>query len=74
MNLSGSRSRGMVASALTDRLKNYQIMLTDRDDLDLTNNLETDKWLAKNRPSIIFMTAAKVGGLQLTQLNRLIFF
>ena len=56
-------SRGMVASALVDRLKNYQIMLTDRDDLDLTNNLETDKWLAKNRPSIIFMTAAKVGGI-----------
>jgi GDP-L-fucose synthase len=57
--------RGMVGSALMRRLgtENCQIIVADRSALDLTQQIEVDRWMGANRPDAIIVAAAKVGGI-----------
>jgi GDP-L-fucose synthase len=57
--------RGMVGSALMRRLEreNCEIVVADRRALDLTQQIEVDRWMAANRPDAIIVAAAKVGGI-----------
>ena len=57
---------GMVGSALLRRLKaeKCQPITADRQTLDLTNQSETQNWIAQNKPDAILMAAARVGGIK----------
>ncbi|MET4802872.1 GDP-L-fucose synthase [Bradyrhizobium sp. LB11.1] len=57
--------RGMVGSALTRRLakENVRLRTTERSEVDLINQAQVFDWFAKVRPQIVFVAAAKVGGI-----------
>ncbi|MBO7127130.1 GDP-L-fucose synthase [bacterium] len=58
--------KGLVGSALVRELKskgyNNLIMKTSSE-LDLTNQVETEKFFAESRPEYVFLAAARVGGI-----------
>ena len=58
--------RGMVGSATVRRLEQeegVEILTASRADMDLTRQDEVEKWMAANKPDVVFVTAAKVGGI-----------
>src|SRR5579871_732815 len=57
--------RGMVGSALVRRLKSErcEVVTADRNALDLTRQSDTEEWLRRNRPEVVIVAAAKVGGI-----------
>jgi GDP-L-fucose synthase len=57
---------GMVGSALLRRLavEKCQILTADRRDVDLTEQAAVNRWFEHHRPQAVFMSAAKVGGIQ----------
>jgi GDP-L-fucose synthase len=57
--------RGMVGSALSRRLarEDVQLVTAERSEVDLCNQAAVFDWFAKARPQVIFLAAAKVGGI-----------
>lgn len=57
--------KGMVGSAVMRRLENEDCTLlhVDRRDCDLTRQDEVESWMAKNKPDLVFLCAATVGGI-----------
>lgn len=58
--------RGLVGSAvvrLLSREGNCTLLTTTRDELDLTRQSDVENWMEQNRPQVVIMTAAKVGGI-----------
>ncbi|WP_311738507.1 GDP-L-fucose synthase [Bradyrhizobium sp. NC92] len=57
--------RGMVGSALVRRLaqEDAKLVTTTRGEVDLCNQAAVFDWFAKTRPQVIFLAAAKVGGI-----------
>ena len=57
--------RGMVGSALARALarENVQLLTASRGELDLRRQSDTEAWMRQHRPEIIFMAAARVGGI-----------
>ena len=57
--------RGMVGAALVRRLvrEKCQVITTERSELDLTRQADVENWYAKHRPQVVFVAAAKVGGI-----------
>ncbi|WP_398468472.1 GDP-L-fucose synthase family protein [Tardiphaga sp.] len=57
--------RGMVGSAIVRRLatENCQVLVAERGEADLLNDGQTRLWLEKNRPDVVVLAAAKVGGI-----------
>lgn len=57
--------RGMVGSALVRRLASEQanILTASRSELDLRDQAAVNHWFAANRPQVVFLAAAKVGGI-----------
>jgi GDP-L-fucose synthase len=55
----------MVGSAIVRRLavEGCEVLAVGRAELDLTDQAATYGWLAANRPEIVFLAAAKVGGI-----------
>jgi GDP-L-fucose synthase len=69
-DLSGKRvfvagHNGMAGSAIVRRLarEDCEILVADRQSLDLTSQTAAEKWLADNRPDAVFLAAARVGGI-----------
>lgn len=58
--------RGMVGSALVRRLaaERCDILTVGRGAVDLRNQSQVDAWMEANRPQVVFLAAAKVGGIQ----------
>ena len=57
---------GMVGSAIVRKLKNngyFNLLTAKRTDLDLTDQLSVKKWYGINKPDVVVMAAAKVGGI-----------
>ena len=56
---------GMVGSAIVRRLRSEHctILVEDRQDLDLTRQAETESWLARTKPDVVVVAAARVGGI-----------
>ncbi len=56
---------GMVGRAIVRRLarEDATILTATRAELDLTDKAAVDSWFAVNRPDIVFLAAAKVGGI-----------
>ena len=58
--------RGMAGSAIFRSLKQAgysQVLTADRDELDLLDELAVQRWFAENKPSVVVLAAAKVGGI-----------
>src|SRR4051812_14012719 len=57
--------RGMVGAALVGRLalENIQLLTIGRSELDLRDQAAVFSWFTRNRPQVVFMAAAKVGGI-----------
>ncbi|MFO0991284.1 MAG: GDP-L-fucose synthase [Hyphomicrobiales bacterium] len=57
--------RGMVGAALARRLasEDCEILTADRAELDLRDQAQTNLWFARHRPQVVFLAAAKVGGI-----------
>jgi GDP-L-fucose synthase len=58
--------RGMVGSALVRRLSavpGVTMLVADRRELDLTDRAATTTWALSHRPDMVFMAAARVGGI-----------
>jgi len=57
--------RGMVGSAIVRRLQqeDCEVITIARHAVDLTRQSETEAWLVKARPQVIFVAAARVGGI-----------
>ncbi len=64
-------AHGMVGSAIyrsfLKNKKNYKkdikFLIPEKKDLDLTNYSQVDDWFKKNKPNIVIISAAKVGGI-----------
>lgn len=56
---------GMVGGALMRRLEREgcSLLTATRAELDLTRQVEVDAWFADNRPDVVFLAAARVGGI-----------
>jgi GDP-L-fucose synthase len=58
--------RGMVGSAIVRRLEQEavaEILVAPRQELDLVNQAAVDSWMVQNTPDVVFLAAAKVGGI-----------
>ncbi len=57
--------RGMVGAAVVRRLKpeRCEVLTVDRGALDLTRQANTEEWLRANRPDVVIVAAARVGGI-----------
>jgi GDP-L-fucose synthase len=57
--------RGMVGSALVRRLSTEEIQLraVGRDEVDLRDQSAVNQWFAEQRPEVVFLAAATVGGI-----------
>lgn len=57
--------RGMVGAALVRRLarEDVKLVTVDRREVDLCNQAVVFDWFARARPQVIFLAAAKVGGI-----------
>lgn len=57
--------RGMVGSAIVRRLQNEdcEVLTANRQDADLRDPSAVDRWFAVNKPDLVFLAAAKVGGI-----------
>ena len=57
--------RGMVGSALMRRLdrEGCEILVAPRAEVDLRSQDQTHRWITEARPQIVFLAAARVGGI-----------
>lgn len=57
--------RGMVGGAVVRRLQNEkcEILAAGRDELDLVDQKAVQSWMHQNKPDVIVLAAAKVGGI-----------
>lgn len=58
--------RGLVGSAIVRRLEREgprELLLRTRAELDLTDRVAVDAFFAREKPEIVFLAAAKVGGI-----------
>jgi GDP-L-fucose synthase len=69
-NLAGRRvfvagHRGMVGAAIVRRLRaeGCELLVAGRAELDLRRQSEVEAWMAERRPDVVFLAAAKVGGI-----------
>ena len=56
---------GMVGRALVRRLsiEGCELLTVDREKLDLKNQLLVENWMSSNRPDVVLLAAARVGGI-----------
>ncbi len=56
---------GMVGAALVRRLaqEDVRMLTAERTEIDLTNQAQVFDWFARMRPQVVFVAAAKVGGI-----------
>lgn len=58
--------RGMVGSAVVRRLADDtvgEVLTAGRDELDLIRQADVEQWMGDNRPDVVVLAAAKVGGI-----------
>nr|WP_083786611.1 GDP-L-fucose synthase [Methylobacterium nodulans] len=71
LSLEGARvwvagHRGMVGSAVVRRLEageRCSVLTVSRRDVDLTHQEATERWIKQQRPDVVVLAAAKVGGI-----------
>lgn len=63
--------RGMVGRAIVRRLgsEGCHVLTADRNEVDLRRQEPTARWLDSNRPDVVFVAAARVGGIYANHLR-----
>ncbi|MEF2553996.1 GDP-L-fucose synthase [Aurantimonas sp. A2-1-M11] len=63
--------RGLVGSALLRRLAKEDVALqtVGREAVDLRRQAAVEEWMQSNRPQVVFMAAAKVGGIHANNIH-----
>lgn len=64
---------GMVGSAILRKLKankKYKIITAERSELDLVNQVQVTEFFKSNKPSIVILAAAKVGGIRINRTKQ----
>ena len=63
---------GMVGQALTSRLKkeNCNVITVEKNKVNLLNQYDASAWIKKKNPDVVFLAAAKVGGILTNSLNQ----
>ena len=58
--------KGMVGRALVKKLlkNDCNVITVDKEELNLSNQIDTRNWIKKNKPDVIYLAAAKVGGIK----------
>jgi GDP-L-fucose synthase len=58
--------RGMVGRAIVRRLasEDCEIVTADRERFDLRDQAEVNRWMGETRPQLVFLAAARVGGIK----------
>ena len=58
--------RGMVGSAVVRRLatESCHLLTATRAEVDLIRQADVENWMSKEKPDVVFLAAAKVGGIQ----------
>lgn len=74
MNLSDEKiwiagHSGMVGQALVRKLKTSELLTVCRSKLDLRDREAVFDWISENQPSVVFLAAAKVGGIKANSEN-----
>lgn len=56
---------GMAGSAIVRRLEqeDCEVLVADRDAVDLTNQGQTEEWLTRRKPEVVIIAAGRVGGI-----------
>ena len=56
---------GMAGSAIVRRLEqeDCEVLVADRDTVDLTNQGQTEEWLTRRKPDVVVIAAGRVGGI-----------
>ena len=65
--------RGLVGSAIKRSLESQgytNIVVRNRDELELTDQVATEKFFATEKPEYVFLAAAKVGGINANNIYR----
>ncbi|MFH0299429.1 GDP-L-fucose synthase [Bradyrhizobium sp. 31Argb] len=64
--------RGMVGSSLVRRLaqEDVELLTMPRGEVDLRDQAAVNRWFAARRPQVVFLAAAKVGGIAANDLLR----
>ena len=67
---------GMIGEALLRRLEqeDCELLTVTHSKLDLRNQAAVNSWITKNRPDVIVIAAAKVGGIMANSENPAVFF
>ena len=60
---------GMVGQAISRQLMHCDVVTCDRAELDLRVESDVANWVEQNRPSVVFLAAAKVGGIKANAEN-----
>ena len=57
--------KGMVGSAIIRRLQteDVTVLTADRSEVDLTDQSAVRNWMKRNKPDVVYLAAAKVGGI-----------
>ncbi|HWM49404.1 MAG TPA: GDP-L-fucose synthase [Xanthobacteraceae bacterium] len=57
--------RGMVGSAIVRRLgrENCEVLTAPRNELDLLRQADTERWIHAQKPDVVVLAAARVGGI-----------
>ena len=55
--------RALIKNGYCDQKRGGQLYAQNREELDLTSNSNVNKWFEKNKPNIVVISAAKVGGI-----------
>ena len=63
---------GMVGKAIKRRLQveKCEVLTVNKKEVDLRNQSSTESWLKLNKPDVIFIAAAKVGGIKANMLQK----
>src|ERR1700744_5071385 len=64
---------GLVGSAIVRRLRLEgfdHLLVRNHAELDLTSQVQTEKFFASERPEFVFLAAARVGGIQANNTRR----
>ena len=59
--------KGMVGGAIVKKLQkddDIEIIFSDRENVDFTNQIQVEKFFAKEKIDQVYIAAAKVGGIQ----------
>ena len=55
--------RSLIKSGYGNAQKGGEILTPSRNDLDLSDKIAVDKWLEINKPKVVIIASAKVGGI-----------